>query len=39
MKLDCLDYLNINSHLNENEIMAQKATKEFVNKEILPIID
>ena len=39
MKLDGLDYLDLSSHLTENEIMVQQSTREFVNKEILPIID
>ena len=39
MKLDGLDYLDLSSHLTENEIMVQQSTREFVNSEILPIID
>ena len=39
MKLDGLDYLDLSSHLTENEIMVQQSTREFVNNEILPIID
>ncbi|SVD68157.1 uncharacterized protein METZ01_LOCUS421011, partial [marine metagenome] len=39
MKLDGLDYLNLSSHLNEHECMVQHSTREFANKEIIPIID
>ena len=39
MKLDGLDYLDLSSHLTENENMAQQSTRKFVNSEILPIID
>ncbi|SVC86708.1 uncharacterized protein METZ01_LOCUS339562, partial [marine metagenome] len=39
MKLEGLDYLNISSHLNDNECMVQHSTREFVDKEIIPIID
>ena len=39
MKLDGLDYLDLSSHLTENENMVQQSTREFVNSEILPIID
>ena len=39
MKLDGLDYLDLSSHLTEIEIMVQQSTREFVNNEILPIID
>ena len=39
MKLDGLDYLNLSSLLNENECIVQKSTREFVDKEIIPIID
>ena len=39
MKLDGLDYLDLSNHLKENEIMVQQSTREFVNNEILPIID
>ena len=38
MKLDGLDYLDLSSHLTENEIMVQQSTREFVDMEILPII-
>ena len=39
MKLDGLDYLNLSSHLDNNECMVQQSTREFVDKEIIPIID
>ncbi|MBC8256000.1 MAG: acyl-CoA dehydrogenase family protein [Candidatus Marinimicrobia bacterium] len=39
MKLDGLDYLDLSSHLSENEIMVQQSTRKFVDKEIIPIID
>tara|TARA_Y100001970_G_scaffold255667_1_gene332589 strand:- start:156 stop:1325 length:1170 start_codon:yes stop_codon:yes gene_type:complete len=39
MKLEGLDYINLSDHLNDNECMVQHSTREFVNKEILPIID
>ena len=39
MKLDGLDYLDLSSHLTGNENMVQQSTREFVNSEILPIID
>ena len=39
MKLDCLDYLGISSHFSEEELMVQKTTNEFAQKEILPTIE
>ena len=39
MKLEGLDYLNLSSHLAENECMVQQSTREFVDNEIIPIID
>ena len=39
MKLDGLDYLNLSSHLDDNECMVQQSTRQFVDKEIIPIID
>ncbi|SVC16439.1 uncharacterized protein METZ01_LOCUS269293, partial [marine metagenome] len=39
MKLDGLDYLNLSSHLAEDECMIQQSTREFVDNEIIPIID
>jgi glutaryl-CoA dehydrogenase len=39
MKVSCIDYLNISKYLSDNECMVQKSTREFVNNEIMPIID
>ena len=39
MKLSCPDYLDISKHFSENELMIQKSTREFVDNEILPIIE
>ena len=39
MKLDGLDYLNLSSLLDDNECMVQHSTREFVDKEVIPIID
>ena len=39
MKLDGLDYLNLSSYLAEDECMIQQSTREFVDNEIIPIID
>ena len=39
MKLVGLDYLNLSSLLDENECIVQQSTREFVDKEIIPIID
>ena len=39
MKLNCLDYVNISEHFSEDELMVQHATREFVDKEIIPNID
>ena len=39
MKLNGLDYFNLSSHLAENECMVQQSTREFVDDEIIPIID
>ena len=39
MKLDGLDYLNLSSHLAENECMIQQSTREFVDNEIISIIE
>ena len=39
MKLDCLDFLGISENFTEEEIMVQKTAREFVSKEITPIID
>lgn len=34
-----LDYLGISQHFTEDEIMVQRTTREFVDKEIIPIIE
>jgi len=34
-----LDYLNLSSLLEDNECIVQQSTREFVDKEIIPIID
>jgi len=39
MKLHGLDYLNLASHLSDNECLVQQSTRKFVDKEIIPIID
>ena len=39
MKLSGLDYFDLSSHLSDNECMIQQSTREFVNNEILPIIN
>ena len=39
MKLKGLDYLDISSHFSDEEIMVQHNTRDFVEKEIYPIID
>ena len=39
MKLNCLDYVNISEHFSDDELMVQHTTREFVDKEIIPIID
>ena len=39
MKLNYLDYLKIYSNLEENEIMVLKSTRQFVDNEIIPIIE
>ena len=39
MKLSCLDYLDISKHFSENELMIQKSAREFVDNEIIPIIE
>ena len=39
MKLAGLDYFDLSSHLSDNECMVQQSTREFVDNEILPIID
>ena len=39
MKLTGLDFLGISNHFNEDEIMVQRTTREFVDNEIIPIIE
>ena len=39
MKLKGIDYLDISGHFSEEEIMTQHNTRDFVEKEINPIID
>lgn len=37
-QISCLDYFNISDLLSEDEIMIQRATREFVDHEVLPVI-
>ena len=39
MKLSCLDFLGINEHFSEEEIMVQNMAHEFISKEVMPIIE
>jgi len=39
MKLSCMDFLGINEHFSEEEIMVQNMAHEFVSKEVMPIIE
>ena len=39
MKLAGLDYFDLSTHLSENECRVQQSTREFVDNEILPIIN
>ena len=39
MKLVGLDYFDLSTHLSENECRVQQSTREFVDNEILPIIN
>tara|TARA_Y100001980_G_scaffold46120_1_gene28612 strand:- start:54 stop:1223 length:1170 start_codon:yes stop_codon:yes gene_type:complete len=39
MKLRGVDFLDISNHFNEDELMVQHTAREFVNNEILPIIE
>ena len=39
MKLKGLDYLDISSNFSDDEIMIQHSVREFVDKEVAPIID
>ena len=36
MKLNCIDFLGISERFNEDEIMVQRTTREFVENEIMP---
>ena len=39
MKLTGLDYFDLSRHLSDDGCMVQQSTREFVENEILPIID
>ena len=39
MNLKGLDYLDISSQFSEDEIMIQHSVREFVDKEVMPVID
>ena len=39
MKLKGLDYLGISGHFSDEEIMVQHNTREFVEKEVIPVIE
>ena len=39
MKLKGIDFLDISNHFNEDELMVQHTAREFVNNEILTIIE
>ena len=39
MRLKGLDYLDISSNFSEDEIMIQHSVREFVDNEVMPIID
>ena len=39
MKLSCMDFLGINEHFSEEEVMVQNMAHEFVYKEVMPIIE
>ena len=39
MKLKGLDYLGISGHFSDEEIMVQHNTREFVEKEVMPVIE
>ena len=39
MKLLGLDYLDISEHFQDDELLVQKSCREFVDSDILPIID
>ena len=39
MKLHGIDYLNISHLFSDTEIMVQHTTREFVENDVLPIIE
>ena len=39
MKLKGLDYLDISSNFSDDEVMIQHSVREFVDNEVMPIID
>ena len=39
MKLIGLDYLGISEFFSDEELLVQKSCREFVNSDVLPIID
>ena len=39
MKLKGLDYLDVSSNFSDDEIMVQHSVRDFVDKEVTPIID
>ena len=38
-KFDGVDYFNIDSLLSEEEVMIRSTVREFVNEEVIPIIE
>ncbi len=38
-KLNCTDYMNMSSLLSDEEIMIQQTAKDFIDKEVRPIIE
>ena len=39
MKLQGIDYLNISPLFSDDDIMVQHTTREFVEKDVMPIIE
>ncbi len=39
MELTSIDYLGISQYFTEDELMVQRTTREFVNNEVIPIIE
>ena len=39
MKLSGVDFLDISNHFSEDELMVQRTAREFVDNEIIPIIE